>query len=502
MSSRSAGLQRQRPVCYSLVVAMLMLSGLTGCQTNPVSGRQDFVLMSEEEEIALGYKSHPEILSQYGGEYHDAALQQYVQQVGERVAVRSHRSELHYRFTVLDSPEVNAFALPGGYVYITRGLMAYLNSEAELAGVLGHEVGHVTARHSVRQISGQRAAGIGYMIGAILVPELQSQAVSDLFTTLSGAISSGYGREHELEADRLGAEYLARSGYDPRAMIDVIGVLKHQEEFERQLAKEQQRTPHIYHGVFASHPENDQRLQQVIGAVATASGPSTASAHDNREQYLQHIKGMVYGDGEDNGIVRGQHFYHIPYDIALEAPSGWRVENQPVYLLIRPGDDHGFIQFTAEDLHKKMTPLEFVQQRLGIDKVSATSPYAPAGLEGIRLEAVIKTASGPRTAMIAIAYHQKRALIFTAVARREPPEQAFSSGATRTFDSLHPLQEHERRLGKPQRLQLVTPTADTSLPVLARSLPLASHAEEQLRLLNGIYPAGVLPAGYQMKIIE
>ncbi|MGH8245507.1 MAG: M48 family metalloprotease, partial [Gammaproteobacteria bacterium] len=228
---------------------------LSGCATNPVTGGKDFVLMSEKDEIAIGQQVNQQVLQQYAV-YDDVELQNYVQYVGAKVAAKSHRPELSYHFTVLDSREVNAFALPGGYIYITRGLMSYLNTEAQLAAVLGHEVGHVTARHAVRQHSASQLTSIGTAIGAAFIPGL-GQAGYQLAGVLSTALLRGYGREHELEADRLGAEYLARSGYDSGAMLEVVKALKSQELFEFKLAKAEGREPHVYHGLFSTHPDSD-----------------------------------------------------------------------------------------------------------------------------------------------------------------------------------------------------------------------------------------------------
>ena len=176
---------------------------------------------------------------------------------------------MSYHFTVLDSTEINAFALPGGYIYITRGLLAYLNSEAELAAVLGHEIGHVTARHSVRQQTSARAAGVGAGILSILLPELANAGLGQTVNVLGTALLSGYGREHELEADRLGADYLAHSGYDPQAMLAVIRTLKEHEILESRLAREEGRRARIYHGVFSTHPDNDTRLREIIAHAAS-----------------------------------------------------------------------------------------------------------------------------------------------------------------------------------------------------------------------------------------
>src|SRR3989344_796841 len=217
------------------LLTMVVAGSTAGCAMNPVSGTPDLVFMSESSEINIGSQNDAKIRKQYGV-YDNPELQAYVEQVGQKLAALSHRPGLTYHFTVLDSPEVNAFALPGGYIYITRGILAYLNSEAELAAVLGHEIGHVTARHGVRQYTAATATGF---VGAIIGVATGIGATQDLFNNVFGnAILSGYGRDHELESDRLGAEYLARAGYDPQAIIQVIGILKNQEEFEKPCATE------------------------------------------------------------------------------------------------------------------------------------------------------------------------------------------------------------------------------------------------------------------------
>jgi len=313
---------------FRCLLAPLLLSataaGFTsGCATNPVTGTPDMVFMSEAKEIRLGDSYDKKVRNQYGV-YPDPKLQAYVQGIGEKLAAQSHRPDLKYHFTVLDGPEVNAFALPGGYVYITRGILAYINSEAELAAVLGHEIGHVTARHGVRQHSAATATGV---VGAILGAATGIQGTQDLFNVFGNAILSGYGRDHELESDRLGAEYLARTGYDPQAMIGVIGILKNQEEFEKKRAAAEKRPARIYHGVFASHPSADKRLQEVVAEAdkfKTLSAPSI-----KREEYFKRIDKLAFGDGAREGIRHGRLFYHRDLDLALTFPEGWHIENSP-----------------------------------------------------------------------------------------------------------------------------------------------------------------------------
>ena len=486
-----------RAVFYGVLFAAALLPA---CAVNPVTGQSNFVMMSEEDEIRLGRDAHADIIKEYGGIYDNPALQSYVQRIGGSLAGVSHRSNLVYRFTVLDSPMVNAFALPGGYIYITRGLLAYLNSEAELAAVLGHEIGHVTARHSVRQISAARAAEIGYKIGAILVPELQTQTAQSLFNILGSAMISGYGRDHELEADRLGAEYLARDGYDPQAMIRVIGVLKNQEDFEKQLAKEEGREPRVYHGVFASHPDNDTRLQQV---VASADALKTESAnHDDREGFLDRVDGLVYGGSEREGIMRSNAFYHSALGIAFDFPPGWKVDNHPDRLTAVPHSNDGLLQLIVEDVNKPITPLEFMTQRLKLSKLKQDEELNPAGLEGHTAVAQVNTSFGRRDTRFSVIYHNNRAYVFIGVAKDPKLPAKYDQEFLATTNSFHPLEAQEMPLAKALSIHLYPVQKDDNVEKIAGRSIIANHAQEQLRLLNGIYPDGEPVVGQRFKIVQ
>jgi predicted Zn-dependent protease len=278
------------------IVAISSTLVLSACSTNPVTGKNNFSLISKDQEVQMGRQAHRDILKKQKP-YNNARLQAYVNALGQQLASKSHRNNIAYTFTVLDDPSVNAFALPGGYIYVTTGLMAYLNSEGELAGVIGHEIGHVTARHGVQQASAGMAA-------SVLVDLINKRAGGDskVLSQLGSAMLSGYGRKHELQADRLGAEYLAGVGYSPRNMIDVIGVLKAQEVYA---ARQQGRSAGSYHGVFSSHPSNDQRLQEVVNAAKKIR--SAGSRPANRNAYLQQINGLKFriNKGRTGRIVVG-----------------------------------------------------------------------------------------------------------------------------------------------------------------------------------------------------
>jgi predicted Zn-dependent protease len=339
---------------------ILSLALLTACGTttiNPVTGQQERTVMSEAEEVNTGRQQHQEVLKEYG-RYPDEKLQAYVNDVGQRLAKQSHRAHLQWHFTVLDSPEINAFALPGGYVYVTRGIMAYLDSEADLAGVMGHEIGHVTARHGAQRATRQQTAGLGVFAASVLGAVLESQGMngagrmaSDVSQSVAAGWLAGYSRDQELQADGLGAEYLARNQYNPGNMVDVIDVLKQQERFAADRALAEGKPAPTGANWLSSHPSNDQRLADIrrIAAKYTppgngANGSNGGYRDDGHARYLQAINGMSFGESTEQGLTRGRNFYHEGLGFALTAPPGWKIQNSADALtLINPQGSAGVV---------------------------------------------------------------------------------------------------------------------------------------------------------------
>ncbi len=477
---------------YPALAVTFAWTALQGCATNPVTGGSDFVLMSEEQEIQLGRQSHQQIMKQYEI-YDDPGLQAYVNRIGEELAAASHRNDLIFHFTVLDSPMVNAFALPGGYIYITRGILAYMNSEAHLAGVLGHEIGHVTARHSVRQHSTSTVLGV---LGAVAAATTGSRAVGDLSNLAGGALVSGYGRSMELEADRLGAEYLARTGYDPEDMIGVIGILKAQEQFELQRAREEERNPRVYHGLFASHPQNDKRLQEVINAAKRFKVGVQPRPGDD-DEFWRHIGGLVYGTGESQGVIRGNRFYHNKLDLAVEFPRGWRIENTPSALLAYSKSNDAVLQLSLEDLNRRESPEQFLRSKFSDLKQGES--FFTGGYEAYSgLTSKLNTPFGPRPTRVAAIFAGKRAFVLVGANKRGVIAEPFAS----TARSVRPLRSDEQELAKSRHLRVVTAQPGDTFARLAERSKLGSYAEEQLRLLNGMYPEGQPVPGQPIKMVE
>jgi len=471
---------------------------LTGCASNPVTGGQDIVLMTETQEIELGRQSHPKILQQYG-RYEDEELQAYVSGIGQRIAAVSHRPNLQYTFTVLDSDEVNAFALPGGYVYITRGIMAYLNSEAELVAVLGHEVGHVTARHAVRQQSGAAATGVGATLIGILTG---SGDLANLANMAGTALVRGYGRDMELEADSIGAQYLDRLQYDPGAMIDVVRLLKNQEMLEVQMARQEGREPHVYHGVFSTHPDNDARLKEVVAAAGKVS--TGEGRPDGRDAYLQRITGLPVGPSRAQGVVRGGRFYHADMGFTVAFPTGWTVDNLPTKVIAATPQKDAMLQLSAMAPPQGVGPREFLSRNLAGVPLSAAEPLKVNGLEGYT--AIAREVSLPwgnrGPARYAVVYFNNLAYVFMGATRLNSALSATDPLLLSSVKTFRRLRDSEFTLAEPDRLTLVKATSRTRIEDLAASSPIKKYPAERLRLLNNLYPDKEPTPGQWLKVVD
>ena len=477
---------------HRLFLLLPVLVVLAGCAVNPATGRTDFVMMSEKQEIELGRNYAQEVAKQYP-RYADEKLQAYVQQVGERVARQGHRSHLAYSFTVVDSPDVNAFAIPGGHIYIHRGLMAYLDSEAQLAAVLGHEVGHVTARHSVRQQSQATAWGI---LGQAAAIGTGVGAVGDLTNVLGGAIVSGYGRDMELEADGLGAQYLARAGYDPHAMIEVVKVLKSQEDFARDeaRAKGQEAPPSGYHGLFDTHPDNDTRLRQV---VAAATPLASGQGEVGRDTYLRRIEGMPFGDSTEAGVRRGQRFYHRDLDFTLGFPQGWELVNRPDALIVHSADRQAFMVMRMETLQQPTSAREFVRQRSGGQALAQEQNLSQAGMDGIT---GIVPGNAPKR--VAVLMRERQAFLFVGAVKGGGTLESADSRFMEVVRSFRPLQSGEQPLAEAQRLHLVQFNGGQSMEKLSQQMQGEGDRLRRFRLLNGLYPTGQPQPGDWLKVVR
>jgi len=475
------------------ISALFCALALTNCAVNPVSGNPNFVTMSESQEVSVGRNEDKKVREQYST-YDDAELQRYVSDIGQRLAKSSHRPGLQYQFLVVDSPEINAFALPGGYIYITRGILAYLNSEAELAAVLGHEIGHVTARHSVQQMSAATAANVGASMLQIFVPQMRNSAGDMLINTLGGALLSGYGREHELEADRLGAEYLSRTGYDPQAMIKVVGVLKNQELFDAEVAKAEGREPRRYHGLFASHPDNDTRLQEVVREAGKVSGTENRI---NREEFLRRMEHMVFGDSPEQGIVRNNTFFHSKLGLTLQFPAGWKVQNGTQNVTSMSPDRNALVDLRSAGAAQG-APSDVLRRLLKLGNGSSVTPITIGGLQA----AVTQLPISGKPTRVAVVFLGKSAFAIGLQASSDAAFRQYQNVMETSLQSFHAITAQEREQAKPLRIRVINASAGTTFADLAKKSPLGRFAEGHLRVINGLYPTGEPVTGQALKIVE
>ncbi|ATX79218.1 Putative Zn-dependent protease [Mariprofundus aestuarium] len=340
---------------YIVLISLIIL--LSGCATNPATGKQDFVMISEEEELAIGKQVFAEMSKSIVLLPEDDPLARYVDSVGQRVAATADRKDLFFRFYVVDDDTINAFALPGGYICIHRGLVNHMNNEAELAAVLGHEAGHVTARHSVQQISKARAYQTGMAITSIFIPI--PQAAGMLGDVMATAILKGYGRDAELQSDELSIRYLTQAGYDPSATIGILKTLKRLDDIDTKERIDAGEKVEKYHGAFASHPETSKRIEE---AIAKATALQRRSGMVNREALLAAIDGYAYGDSAEQGAVVGRRFLHPELGIQLAFPKEWVITNSPQALTARVRQQKVYFMLTMNEMQKRMSAEEVVKK--------------------------------------------------------------------------------------------------------------------------------------------
>jgi len=472
-------------LCIALLAA--------ACATNPATGGHDIVLMSEHSEIKKGKEMHEEMIEK-GVAYDDQKVQAYVNRIGQDLAAHSDRPDITYTFTVIDDSNINAFAFPGGYIYINRGLMVYLDNEAELAAVLAHEIGHVTARHAVRQ---QTAAAANKTLSQVIGVLTGSADLAQASNTYGTSLVRGYGRDHELEADSEGATYLYNSGYDPNALLEVIGVLKDQEQYNRVKAQASGKKPQAYHGLFSTHPRNDRRLQQVV---------STASELETRQpkqidpaEFRKMMDGLAYGKSSTSAQRQGNRFYHNKLGFTFAYPETWLVEPTSKAIVTHNADNDAEVIITIKRKDDSVTHREFLDQMLKAPKLFQSTAMSQAGLSGHT--GISPSSDGENRRRVAVLYSGRLAYLFEGEVTDDRNFDSEDAQFMQVIESFRPMKRSEREGKKQQYLSYVRAKPGDTYAKLARGVRIPD-AENQLRLMNGQYPSGEPRAGDWIKIIK
>jgi predicted Zn-dependent protease len=323
-----------RKTKFQAILSAALLLGaaatLGGCatQTSPATGRQFYSSIDRQQEASIGAEEHPKILAEFGGVYDEEPnLNAYVSQLGNAVAQKAERNDVEYTFTVLNTEQINAFALPGGYVYITRGLLTLANNEAEVAGVLGHEIGHINARHTAeREGQTQKAqigAAVAQILGQIVGGDTGGQLAGAAANELGADYLGHYSQQQEFEADSLGVRYLTKTGYDAQAMASFLDSLNNESHLEARIAGNEAAAD--AYSMKQSHPRTPDRVQK---AIAEAGVP-VEGAVVNRDRLLQQIDGMAWGPDPREGVIKGTTFIHPGLRFVFNAPSGMKLKNSP-----------------------------------------------------------------------------------------------------------------------------------------------------------------------------
>ena len=455
---------------------------LAACSTNPVTGRREITLVSEAQEIQLGQETARQVEGSIGL-VKDEQLQAYVRRIGSALAAQSERPELPWRFGVIDDPTPNAFALPGGPVYITRGLMALLDSEAELASVLGHEIGHITARHSVQQISKAQLANLGLGIATILRPELQQ---------FGGVLSSGmqllflkYGRDAERQADELGFNYALAHSYDVSEMDDVFLSLQRVGE-----AAGSSRLP----AWASTHPDPGERAQSINQRIAAMPAPG-APLQTGRAAYMAQVDNMVYGENPRQGFFRNGEFLHPDLRFRMGFPNGWKTQNMPQAVIAISPQEDAIIQLEFAQGTPSQAAREFFSQQ-GVRQGQSSS----ANINGLPAYASyfqVQTQQGIIAGLVTfISYNGStyRILSYTSSDRLGGYDQAFRGVA----GSFAQLTDQSALNVQPNVIDVVrTPSAMTLAQFNARYPSVIPIGE--LAIMNQLQENGTIPAGTSVK---
>jgi predicted Zn-dependent protease len=467
-------------------VALSLLALSTGCSVNPATGQSQLMLISEAQEIQMGREADPQIINQFGL-YPDEEIQDYVSALGQDLAAKSERPHLEWHFRVLDDPLVNAFALPGGYIYITRGIMSHLDSEAELASILGHEIGHVVARHSANQLSKQQLASAGLLVGSVLL-DPEDRYLAGLAGVGMQLAFLKFGRDDERQADELGLRYIIEDGYDPRPMTDVFETLGRVSD-----AAGGRGMPNW----LATHPAPENRVSLLSGQIAD-TGVDFTGRPIRAELYMNHLNGMPYGMDPRQGFFQGNTFYHPELAFQVEFPEGWQTQNaRSAVSALSPNKDALMVLTLAEEDTLSGAEQSFFQGQ-GIEAGSRWTP----GIRGFNsLGREFAASSQQQTVRGRVAFVEGENRIYRLLTYT--PDNRWRNYEDRVSSAIGTFQEitDRRYLSvQPAKLRVVKLDRDMSLEEFQRRYP-SSVDLQTLAIVNQVDEGDTLRAGSLVKRI-
>jgi predicted Zn-dependent protease len=484
----SRGRAPARMSAAALMPVLALLLAAQGCATNPVTGHRELSLVSSNQELKLGREGYPAVVQEYGS-YGDAALAAYVDSVGQRVARASHLPNLEWHFTVLDDPTVNAFAMPGGYIYITRGILAHLNSEAQLAGVLGHEIGHVTHRHTAEQMTQQQLVGLGYTALQIAAPGLQQyDAVAQ---QALGLMFLRYSREHETEADELGVSYATLAGYDPREIPATYAMLK----------RVSQAAGSSIPPFLSTHPDPGDREARTTQLAAQASSGKTGLRIAQRD-YLKHLEGVVYGHDPRDGYFESARYFQPTLDFQIDFPPGWKQQDSHSAVMSAEPSQRGLVQLTLAQ-SGDATPSAFAQSLLGSGQ-ALTVQGASERIGGYDAWIGRLTVNGQNspTRLDAAFIRVSPQTMYQFLGESVVPGDDVDGAIFRSMRSFRAIEDRSRLTVSPARVRLTSVPAAGALRTVLAGLGPSGITPEETAVVNNLDLDESLLAGKTLKLVR
>ena len=483
-----------------LIGSVFSLIFLNNCARNPVTGKRQVVLMSEAQELAMGKEADPQIVAQYGL-YDDKALQAFISEKGKKMAAISHRPNINYEFKIVDTDVLNAFAVPGGYVYFTRGIMAYFNNEAQFAGVLGHETGHITARHTVAQQRNALFGQLGILAGVIINPELGRFA--ETASQGLGLLFLKFGRDAERQADALGVEYSSKIGYDAKEMADFFLTLERKSE-----GTESAALPTF----LSSHPNPGDRYV-TVNKLATEwkQKLNLTNAIVNRNTYLQRIEGLVYGEDPRQGFLENNIFYHPQLKFQFPTPANWNYQNTPQRVQLAPKDGKALLMMTLAPGNNLQEAANTMLQQNNL-RALESQPTTVNGLPAIAIVAEPQpqqTQQGQpqqqqqqasvRILSYLIEYNKSIYLLLgvTSAADFNQYYPVFKN----TMEGFKQLTDQVKINKKPERIRNKTVSKSITLQQALKNYNTPDARLNELAILNGMNLTDKVPAGMMIKTI-
>ena len=481
-----------------VLVLILPLLGLSACTVNPATGKESFTaFMSRADEMEVGAKEHPKILKQHGGAYRNPRLTDYVRRVALTLSRVSETPDFPYTITTLNDDAVNAFALPGGYIYITRGLLALADNEAEMAGVLAHELGHSVARHTAERYSKAVAANLGMNILGVIGSVMGAPpGIGNIASFGTQAYLQAFSRDQELEADLLGVRYLARAGYDPAAMTSFLRKLQANDRLEATLTGDSGKEKSF--NIMSTHPRTQDRVAQAVRLARIAPG---GALRVERDAYLDHIDGMVFGDDPAQGVRRGREFAHPKLRFRFQVPPGFVMFNSPDKVLAR-GPGKSVIAFDMAEKAGNSLTTYLVQdwgRRVtlrGVEVIDVNGREAATG------QGRTETRNGTRDMrLVVIRGAGKRIFRFIFMT---PPEwtRRLATDLQRTTYSFRRLTAQQAQAIRPLRLAVIPVRPGDTAAGLAAPMPFESFRLERFETLNGLARDRPLTPGSRIKTVR